>query len=363
MRVAGKSKELRDFIVDAIPDHPKDVVAHSATKFGLTRQAINRHINFLIKQGLVQAEGNTNQRTYKLPILERKSISVSLTNLEEDRLWRENVSELLKDLTQNVYDVWHYGFTEMVNNAIDHSGGSTLTIVLEKTAATTNMMIIDNGIGIFKKIKTELGLEDERHAILELAKGKLTTDPVRHTGEGIFFSSRMFDHYHILSGGVFFTHNIDEEEDWILERDLPKEGTAVIMSIRNQSNRTTKEIFDKFSSRRGDYGFTKTVVPVRLVKHGPEQLISRSQAKRLLARFERFKVVLLDFKGIDEIGQAFADELFRVFPDLHPGVKLIPINTTKEVKRIIKRAKQAGRELALPLFGTKEVSEPSSQKP
>jgi len=363
MRVAGKSKELRDFIVDAIPDHPKDVVAHSATKFGLTRQAINRHINFLIKQGLVQAEGNTNQRTYKLPILERKSISVSLTNLEEDRLWRGNVSELLKDLTQNVYDVWHYGFTEMVNNAIDHSGGSTLTIVLEKTAATTNMMIIDNGIGIFKKIKTELGLEDERHAILELAKGKLTTDPVRHTGEGIFFSSRMFDHYHILSGGVFFTHNIDEEEDWILERDLPKEGTAVIMSIRNQSNRTTKEIFDKFSSRRGDYGFTKTVVPVRLVKHGPEQLISRSQAKRLLARFERFKVVLLDFKGIDEIGQAFADELFRVFPDLHPGIKLTPINTTKEVKRIIKRAKQAGRELALPLFGTKEVSEPSSQKP
>ena len=363
MRVARKSKGLRDFIVEAIPDHPKDVVAHSATKFGLTRQAINRHINFLIKQGLVQAEGNTNQRTYKLPILERKSFSVSLTNLEEDRFWRENVSELLKDLPQNVYDVWHYGFTEMVNNAIDHSGGSTLTIVLEKTAATMNMMIIDNGIGIFKKIKTELGLEDERHAIFELAKGKLTTDPVRHTGEGIFFSSRMFDHYHIISGEVFFTHNIDEGEDWILERDIPKEGTAVIMSIRNQSNRTTKEIFDKFSSRRDDYGFTKTVVPVRLVKHGPEQLISRSQAKRLLARFERFKVVLLDFKGIDEIGQAFADEVFRVFPDLHPGVKLIPINTTKEVKRIIKRAKQARRELALPLFGTEEVSEPSSQKP
>ena len=351
MLVAGKSRELRDFIVDAIPDHPKDVVAHSATKFGLTRQAINRHINFLIKKGLVQAEGNTNQRTYKLPILERKSISVPLINLEEDRLWRENASELLKDLPQNVYDVWHYGFTEMVNNAIDHSGGSTLTIVLEKTAATVNMMIIDNGIGIFNKIKTDFGLEDEHHAILELAKGKLTTDPVRHTGEGIFFSSRMFDHYHILSGGVFFTHNIDEEEDWILERDMPKEGTTVFMSIRNRSNRTTKEIFDKFSSRKDDYGFTKTVVPVRLVKHGQEQLISRSQAKRLLARFERFKVVLLDFKGIDEIGQAFADEVFRVFPALHPGIKLIPINTTKEVKRIISRAKQAGRELTLPLSG------------
>jgi anti-sigma regulatory factor (Ser/Thr protein kinase) len=350
MRFTVKSKELRDFIINSIPDHPKDVVAHTTTKFGLTRQAINRHMSSLIKQGLVQAEGNTNQRAYKLPILERKSISVSLTNLQEDRFWRESVSELLKDLPENVYNVWHYGFTEMVNNAIDHSGGTTVRLILERTAAATNMMIIDDGIGIFRKIKTELGLEDERHAILELAKGKLTTDPVRHTGEGIFFSSRIFDHYHILSGGVFFSHDIDEEEDWILERDMPNVGTVVFMSIRNQSDRTTKEIFDKFSSRKDNYGFTKTEVPVRLVRHGPEQLISRSQAKRLLARFERFKVVLLDFKGIDEIGQAFADEVFRVFPDLHPEVKLIPINTTREVKKLIKRAKQAGRELTLPLF-------------
>jgi hypothetical protein len=350
MRIAAKSKDLRSFIVTAIPDHPKDVVAYTATKFGLTRQAINRHMNSLIKQGLVQAEGNTNQRTYKLSIMERKSISIPLTNLEEDRLWRENITELLKNLPENVFDVWHYGFTEMVNNVIDHSGGTTLTIVLEKSAATTSMMIMDNGIGIFRKIKTELGLEDERHAILELSKGKLTTDPIRHTGEGIFFSSRIFDHYHILSGGVFFSHNFDEEEDWILERDIPNEGTVVFMSIKNESNRTTKEIFNKFSSHKDDYGFTRTVVPVRLLKHGPEQLISRSQAKRLLARFEKFRVVLLDFKGIDEIGQAFADEVFRVFPDSHPEVKLIPIYTTKEVKKLIRRVKHARRELTLPLF-------------
>ena len=81
------------------------------------------------------------------------------------------------------------------------------------------------------------------------------------------------------------------------------------------------------------------MVPVRLVKHGMEQLISRSQAKRLLARFERFKVVILDFKGVDEIGQAFADEVFRVFPATHPDVRLIPVNTTRDVKKLIRRAK------------------------
>ena len=259
--------------------------------------------------------------------------------MKEDRLWRESVSDLFKDIPDNVYRIWNYGFSEMVNNAIDHSGGTTLTIRFEKTAATTNMLIIDNGIGIFRKIKNELGLEDERHAVLELSKGKLTTDPIKHTGEGIFFSSRLFDHYHILSGGVFFSHNLDEEEDWILEMDIPKEGTTIFMSIKNKSSKTTKEIMDKYSSRGEGYGFTRTVVPVRSVKYGQEQLISKSQAKRLLGRFDRFKVVFLDFKGIDEIGQAFADEVFRVFPNQHPEVKLIYMNAAREVKKMIKRPK------------------------
>ena len=352
MRAAKKSEEIRDFIINAIPGHHRDVVARTTERFGLTRQAINRHMNILIKEGLVNAEGKTSQRIYKLPILEKESITIPLKGLEEDRLWREYVNESLKDLPENVYNIWHYGFTEMVNNVIDHSSGVMLTVTVGKTAATTNMMIKDDGVGIFRKIKTDLGLEDERHAILELAKGKLTTDPARHTGEGIFFSSRMFDHFQILSGGIYFSHKIDEEEDWILERDIPKEGTNVIMSINNKSNRTTKEIFDKFSSRKEDYGFTKTVVPVRLLKHGLEQLISRSQAKRLLARFERFKVVILDFAGVEEIGQAFADEVFRVFPGIHPEVKLIPVNITKDVRKVIKRAKF---ELSLPLFNNKDA--------
>lgn len=85
--------------------------------------------------------------------------------------------------------------------------------------------------------------------------------------------------------------------------------------------------------KKEDYGFNKAVVPVRMLKHGLEQLISRSQAKRLLARFERFKVVILDFKGVDTIGQAFADEIFRVFSSEHPDVKLVPVNATSEVKK------------------------------
>ncbi len=36
-------------------------------------------------------------------------------------------------------------------------------------------------------------------------------------------------------------------------------------------------------------------------------------------RFERFQTVVLDFTGVEEIGQDFADEVFRVFQRAHPA--------------------------------------------
>lgn len=339
MNFTKRASEIREFLLDSTPLHPKDVAARAAERFGISRQAVNHHMQGLVKEGLVAALGKTRQRSYKLATLSSKTLVAPLEGLEEDRFWRHEVGPLLQGMPGNVYGIWHHGFTEMVNNAIDHSGGTRVTVTVETTAATTTMMIADDGIGIFRKIQAELGLEDERHAILELAKGKLTTDPQRHTGEGIFFTSRMFDVYRILSGGVYFSHEAREEEDWILDHDLPRGGTVVVMSLRNRSDRTVRQVFDKYTASPKDFGFNRTVVPVRLAKHGAEQLISRSQAKRLLARFERFKVVILDFAGIGEIGPAFADEIFRVYFNEHPEVRIVPANTGPEVKKLIRRAK------------------------
>jgi len=209
---------------------------------------------------------------------------------------------------------------------------------IEKTAIATEIRIADNGDGIFKKIQKELGLTDERHAVLELSKGKVTTDPENHTGEGIFFSSRMMEKFIILSGNTYFSHNKKNNLDWIMENKSQK-GTDVFMKMKNDSARTVQEIFDQFAnSDSEDYGFTKTIVPVNLVQYGNEMLVSRSQAKRLLARVDRFKIVILDFKGVSAIGQAFADEIFRVFAQKKSETKIIPINMEESVQNMIVRA-------------------------
>lgn len=338
-RVRTRGEDIRRFILENVEKHPSDIAKIAAEHFGITRQAISKHLQRLSSENSLSESGHTRSRSYKLsPLLEwRENFRIS-SDLAEDLIWTDSVRPVLGQPPDNVLDIWHYGFTEMFNNAIDHSGGSEIRIHIRKTAISTEMALYDDGVGIFKKIQTAMNLLDERHALLELSKGKLTTDPQRHTGEGIFFTSRMFDSFDILSGGVYFTHEFGKEEDWILEREQFKNGTAVWMRLNNHTARTTRKIFDQFSS--GDnYGFNKTIVPVKLAQYGNDKLISRSQAKRLLARVELFKMVIFNFDGVETIGQAFADEIFRVFAQRHPEIQLLTSKENSAVKRMIERAK------------------------
>jgi len=336
--VRAGGEPVRRFLIENIGEHPNDIVRLTADKFECSRQAIHKHLQRLIAEGAVVESGQTRSKRYALAPLERwvKEYEVG-PSLAEDAVWRGDIAPLLGKLPENVLSIWHYGFTEMFNNVVDHSGARYVSVSLSKTAAATTVDIYDDGVGIFKKIQAALTLDDERHAVLELAKGKFTTDPANHSGEGIFFTSRMFDRFVIASGDVYFSHDFDEKEDWILQASSAQGGTLVRMVLHNHTARTLKKIFDKFTSD-DDYGFTKTVVPVKLMRYGDDNLVSRSQAKRLLARFDRFKVVVLDFSGVASVGQAFADEVFRVFRVKHPEVEVVPLHTSSEVKRMISRA-------------------------
>jgi anti-sigma regulatory factor (Ser/Thr protein kinase) len=338
--VRERGESIRNFILKMLSKHPSDIAQLAAEKFGISRQAVNRHLNRLVEQNTISKRGKTRNRTYHLRPVEEWTKQFQLDeHLQEDVIWRNEIQPSFENYPDNVVDIWYYGFTEMFNNAIDHSEATSIRVNLRKTATTTQLLLSDNGVGIFKKIQKELELLDERHAILELAKGKLTTDPANHSGEGIFFTSRMFDAFDILSGETFFTHKFGESEDWILEARYHS-GTAVWMKLNNHTARKMKSVFEKFTTDE-DFGFNKTVVPVRLAQYGQDKLISRSQAKRLLARIDRFKTVIFDFDQVESIGQAFADEIFRVFQNAHADIEIHWIKTSKEVEQMITRARAA----------------------
>ena len=307
---------------------------------GVSRQVANGYLQALVRDGLVDAEGTTRARVYRLKTLTEASRRYPREGLQEDLVWRELVAPVVARFEQNARDIWHYAATEMINNAIDHSGAVDVLVEVRKNELSTEVLVADEGDGIFVKIQRALGLHDPREAILELAKGKLTTAPDQHSGEGIFFTSRVLDYFEIESHHLRFSH-APRADDAIAEQAADTPGTRVRMRLANDSPRVLRDVFDTFTDPE-EYSFDKTVVPMRLAQYEGEKLVSRSQAKRVAHRFERFKRVELDFAGVSDIGQAFADELFRVFAAAHPTIRITPINTEPAVAQMIRRAVAAG---------------------
>ena len=330
-------KIARD-ITRVVLEHPHDLTRFIAAKERITRAAAARYVLALEKLGWIVRKGSSTRPVFSLGPNRSVSQTYPLKDLEEDLIWMHDFMPYLQ-LTPNVANIAAHGFTEMVNNAVDHSLGGSVSIVVRQTPKSLTMSIADDGVGIFDKIQDAFNLADKRQALFELSKGKLTTAPDQHSGEGVFFTSKMFDEFSISANGLHFGDDVDSSFDKLPKNQADLEtGTRVFMRVALDSQLTTSQVFQQFMNAPEDFDFSKTLVPMKLARLGQEQLISRSQAKRLVARFDRFKTVTLDFEGIEEIGQAFADELFRVYRLAHPTIELEPINMTRQVEQMWLRA-------------------------
>ena len=339
-----RADEIREFIMSHIGSHGSDIATFTANHFGVTRQAVHLHLQSLESEGSLVSEGRTRGKVYSRPGIH---VTMKIAGLTEHEAFQQHVQPLLDGLPDNVRSICEYGFTEMVNNVIDHSESTEVEITGSRTDQDVNLTIEDSGVGIFRKIQQECDLDDARLAIFELTKGKLTTDPTRHTGEGIFFTSRVFDFFAIESRGLYLGRHRDGD-DWLFTRpsssalDTETLGTTVHLVLRVDSNHTLLEVFDRYATEQDDYAFNKTTVVVRLAEMGEASFVSRSQAKRIVSRLEQFREVLLDFTGVEEIGPAFADEIFRVFASQHERTELLPVSMNEQVTKMWKRATVTG---------------------
>ncbi|MDC7241167.1 MAG: DUF4325 domain-containing protein [Spirochaetales bacterium] len=337
---------IKEFIIEKIQYHPNDISTIVMDHFGVSRPTASKYLNELVEDGIIVKTGNGRYPNYQykdMHIMFERSLD---DDLEEDIIWREELSSYFVKLPDNVREICQYGFTEMVNNVIDHSGGRRLRVNVTLNANKAELNILDDGIGIFNKIQADLGLEDPKHSILELAKGKFTSDPENHTGEGIFFSSRMFDSFMIISEELSFVGSSSDipGRDWLFENEKIWKGTLVSMEITIKSKRKMIDVFNEYADPDKIPGFHKTTIPVKLMEYEGESLVSRSQAKRLILRFDHFLEVMLNFEGVSTIGQAFADQIFRVFANAHPDVHIIAVNTSEEIERMINYVKSNNRK-------------------
>jgi len=322
-----------------------------AEQFNVSRQYVSMLLAQLVASSELIKVGSTRSAYYVTPEYLRTHSHALPTrfvgrfnnkDLEEHRVLSsiEDKFPRIKELNEQVKDIFTFAFSEMLNNAIEHSQSRSIVVEVSITKDEVWFIVNDSGVGVFRNVMKKRRLKTELQAIQDLLKGKTTTIPKSHSGEGIFFTSRAADVFILDSFGYQMIVNNKTKDVSAKQVNMRKRGTRVIFRISADSHRHLSEVFKKYTNltEESDYGFDKTEIRVRLYTMGGVH-ISRSQARRLLHGLEKFKIVLLDFDQVSMIGQAFADEVYRVFKNKHPDIEIQEENVNEAVRFMIDRAK------------------------
>ncbi len=298
---------------------------------GVSRQTVHAVLARLVEDGIANAVGAGRGAHYVLTGF--RSYRWDVQGLEEHRVWDEILlDDALAHTGEPARSVLHYPVSEMVNNVIDHSGSDGLIVGISMQGDEIAMSIADVGIGVFEKVRAAMNLGSHFDALGQISKGKLTTDPERHTGEGIFFTSKAVDRFTLSANGI----------EWVIDNVVGdvavgvsdiEVGTVIGLVHDVGCARNLESVFDGYSS---EFEFDRSRAIVKLFQHG-ETFVSRSEARRLAVGLDQFKTVVVDFAGMQRVGQGFVDELFRVWASNHDGTHLEPVNMNAAVEFMVRR--------------------------
>lgn len=346
---------IQNAILEAIESNPgTNPSSDIQIKYGLSRQAVLFHINELIQKEKIRAEGKNKGRVYfpltlKNPREEtfpettpsfqiQKELKGKISRLAEQgehEIYRSDIAPELSHLAnQGLETRIQYVSTEILNNIIDHSQGKDWAFHLSSKPDHIRLQFEDDGIGVFQSIQRYFGNQSTWEAIGELAKGKRTSDPTRHAGEGLFFSARMADLFSIEANELQYIYN-SAQDDWTMRPSKRRTGSLLTLDFDLNDRRSTKEVFDRFTE---DFDFkanSPRLVDPFIVQLPAGHLPSRSEAKKILAGSEKFTSIVFDFKGVESIGQGFADEVFRIFARDNPGTQIEIKNANEFIQRMI----------------------------
>jgi len=319
-------------------------------EFKVSRQYVSKLILQLIIEKKLIKIGSTRSAMYvtfnylKLhPEITPKVYTKHLINknLEEHKILTDLEQNFLpfSTLPENINSIFTFAFSEMLNNAIEHSTSKKIDIFVSLINNELSFTIDDFGVGVFRNIMKKRKLKSEMEAIQDLLKGKTTTAPKLHSGEGIFFTSKIGDKFILDSYGHRFIADNKIKDIFVKTVKGQKKGTKVIFKVNIEDKHHLNDIFRKYTnlSSDSDYGFDKTEIRVRLYTAGGVN-ISRSQARRVLAELDKFKIVVMDYDRVSMVGQAFADEVYRIFQNKYPDIKIENENMNEAVRFMVERA-------------------------
>jgi len=340
---------LREFILKVPREEASFTASDIVRTFPrkISRQYAHRILRQLVEEGKLIRGGSTRGAFYALPEqAEQVGLAVKLRlqnrGLQEDAVLDELRARLppLNTLKRNVNEIFAYAFLEIMNNAIEHSESARIDVEIQMVRGQAKFVVEDYGIGVFRKVMSQRRLGSELEAIQDLLKGKTTTAPAAHSGEGIFFTSKVADVFDLDSFGRRLRVDNLIDDVFIVDAKPLKRGTKATFSMAKSSTRELRDVFQRFASEPTDPSFDTSEVKVK-VYSAVSGYVSRSEARRMLSGLDKFRTVTLDFQGVQAVGQSFVDQVFRVFPRQHPDIVLRPINMDDPVAFMVERAKRS----------------------
>ncbi len=329
------SEQIKKFILDNLSIHKKDIVQESINHFGISRQAIHKHMKRLIDDKKVVAYGTTKGRYYELipSVNYNKKIIIDGAFSSENFL-KEHISPQIESLPKNIFEIFIFSIGALLNNILYHADATNIYFKLYVNHREAHFVLSDNGKGIFENIRSGLELSNSSVAALELAKGNVTTDPSRHSGDELNTIIQLFDKVTIDSSGISLKY-FNKNQDWLLKHSKQLHGTRIHLQIDSLSKRTCSDIFDSIFANK----YLRIRIPLNFLELSDNKIVnSRLQAKSALRNIKDYKIVEFDFKKIDLIGPAFADELVRQTKEKNKFADIEWINTNPTVDLLMSRA-------------------------
>lgn len=329
--------QIQSFILNNLSKHQRDIIKAAIGKFGVSRQAVLKHMNTLIREKKVVAYGKTKDRYYELePILNYSRLFELAKDTKVDHFLQNEIIPNLKKLPKNIFELCEFALNALLTNVYDHSGATHFSVKIFSTQKETHVVVMDNGSGIFQHIRDGLGLEGKTISAIELAKGSslgIQTD--NHAGDDLHAVIMLFDIITIDSSEISLCYE-KKLDCWSLEDSKQAKGTKIHLRVSTKSNVTCDDTFAKIFGKES----TNLRIPVNLARTNGELLASRYQAQKLMYNIELSKGITFDFKGIKMIGPAFAHELVWIIRKKNLSLDIDWINAEKTVDLLMSRAKK-----------------------
>jgi anti-sigma regulatory factor (Ser/Thr protein kinase)/uncharacterized protein (DUF1330 family) len=337
--MSPRPSRIRPAIDDLLAEWGSIANRNVVAATGASRQAVHAQLRGLVETGELISEGAGRAVRYR-GVHPRRRFRYRLEGLDEDQVWEEVRDEVpeLASLPEAADRALNTAVVELVDNAISHSRGKRVEVLFRKAHDRLILEVVDDGEGIFDHLAHENELEDRMEALQQLTKGKLTTLPEEHTGEGIFLLSKIADFFEIESGGLLWM--VDNEiGDVGVSSAHVGPGTRVRFEIDVGTNASLESVFAQSSEA---FELARRRVVVKLFETG-NRFLSRSEAKKLLEGLGRFRHIVVDFKGVEAVGQGFVDEMFRVWTSRHPDTRLHPVNMVAPIAFIVEHGRRAAK--------------------